>query len=172
MLNEGMFAGSAGWVLKPRGYRSESNERITRISDESQADAITHKCLSLSVDILAAQNLPLPVGDSKPAGLRPHVEKPEERSGAPIEGGGRSKEGEYKQRTKTSRGIDPDFGGERLDFSKVQGVVADLSFIRYVKIFFRDCLTRHHVTLRYVPFLLHWDGRIAGNSDENVCSGL
>lgn len=141
MLNEGMFAGGEGWVLKPEGYRSKPYERISKVSDESQADAIVHKTLSLSIKVLAAQNLPLPIGDHKPEGLRPyvkcelHVEKPEERSGAPIEGGGKSKEGEYKQRTKTSRGVEPDFGGEKLEFVNVQGVVEELSFIRYVQAF-------------------------------------
>lgn len=141
MLNEGMFAGGGGWVLKPNGYRSGHHTHITKLSDESQADAITHKTLSLSIEILAGQSLPLPIGDSKPDGLRPyvkcelHVEKPEERSGAPIEGGGKSKEGEYKRRTKTSRGIDPDFGGEVLEFSMVQGMVEELSFIRCVQYF-------------------------------------
>lgn len=138
MLNEGMFAGGGGWVLKPKAYRSKPHTHITGFSDESQADAIAHKTLSLSIEVLAGQGLPLPIGDSNPDGLRPyvkcelHVEKPAERSGAPIEGGGKSKEGEYKRRTKTSRGIDPDFGGEMLEFFKVQGVVEELSFIRYV----------------------------------------
>lgn len=140
MLNQAMFAGSGGWVLKPQSYRSDTSGPVTKVSDESQADAIVHKTLSLSIEIFAGQNLPLPVGDSKPDGFRPyvkcelHVEKPEERTGAPIEGGGKSKEGEYKLRTKTSRGIEPDFGGERMDFVKIPEVVEELSFVRYVEI--------------------------------------
>lgn len=138
MLNEGMFTGSGGWVLKPEAYRGQRRGQDLEVSDESQGDAISHRTLSLSVAILAAQGLPLPVGDRKADGFRPyvkcelHVEKPEERSGQPIEGGGRSKEGEYKHKTKTSRGIQPDFGGENATFSGVPGVVDELSFVRYV----------------------------------------
>ena len=60
-----------------------------------------------------------------------HIEKPEERTGAPIEGGGKAKEGEHKRKTKTSKGEDPDFNAERLQFPTVS-VVEELSFIRYV----------------------------------------
>lgn len=136
MLNEGMFADSAGWVLKPKEYRGQRQGQKTGVSDESQADAIAHKTLSLSIEILAGQNLPLPIGDHKPLGFSPyvkcevHVEKPEERTGAAIEGGGKSKEGEYKQMSKTSRGVNPDFGGETVTFSNVPGVVEEMSFVR------------------------------------------
>ena len=136
MLNHGMFDGSDGWVLKPPAYRSTSQDAVTKVSDESQADAIAHKTLSLSIEIFAGQDIPLPTGDSKTSGFHPyvkcelHVEKPSERSGAPIEGGGKSKEGEYKQRSKASRGIQPDFGGERLEFLKIPAVVEELSFLR------------------------------------------
>lgn len=43
-----------------------------------------------------------------------------------------SKSGEYKARTKTHRGTDPDFGGEKLEFSKIPGVVPELAFARFV----------------------------------------
>lgn len=138
MLNQGMFAGSGGWVLKPKGYRSESPGGLTNVSSESQADAIAYKTLSLSVEIFAGQNIPLPPDERKPEKFRPyvscvlHVESPQERSGAPVEGGGKNKDGKLKHRTKTSRGIEPDFGGEKLGFTKVPGVVEALSFVRYV----------------------------------------
>ena len=138
MLNEGMFAGEGGWVLKPKGYRSsDKGQTETMISNESQADAIAHKTLELVVEVYAGQAIPLPIGDESLRGFHPylkcelHVERPEERTGAPIEGGGRSKDGEYKRRTKTKRGIEPDFGGERLEFSRIPGVVEGLSFLRF-----------------------------------------
>ena len=134
MLNRGMFAGSGGWVLKPKGYRGTAGmDEVTR---ESQSDAIIHRTLSLSVEVIAGQDIPLPIGDTRPSGFHPyvkcelHVEKPEERSGAPIERDGKSKEGEYKTVTKTSKGVEPDFGGERMEFLKVAGVVEELSFVR------------------------------------------
>ncbi len=136
MLNQGMFVGGGGWVLKPEGYRGESGRLTGELSRESQADAVAHKTLTLSIEILAGQDIPLPLKDHKPDRFRPyvkcelHVEKPEERSGAPIEGGGKSKDGEHKRRTKTSRGVEPDFGGEKIDFVRIPGVVAELSFVR------------------------------------------
>ena len=138
MLNSGMFNGSGGWVLKPPAYRSTPHDPVTKVADESQANAIGHQTLSLSIEILAGQDIPMPIGDSKASGFRPyvkcelHVEKPSERSGAPIEGGGKSKEGEYKQRSKASRGTQPDFGGENLEFLKIPAVVEELSFLRSV----------------------------------------
>lgn len=133
-----MFAGSGGWLLKPKGYRGEPQGQVIKVTDESQADAIVHETLSLSVEVFAGQNIPLPPGDTKQDGFRPyvkcelHIEKPEERSGAPIEGGGKSKEGEFKRRTKKSRGIDPSFGGEKLEFMTIPGVAEELSFVRSV----------------------------------------
>ncbi|KAL8970246.1 MAG: hypothetical protein Q9183_001609 [Haloplaca sp. 2 TL-2023] len=137
MLNEGMFAGGAGWMLKPCGYRGTSQGQHAGVSHESQAEAIVRHTLSLSIVILAAQNLPLPTGDHKSSGFRPyvkcelHVEKPEERTGAAIEGGGKSIDGAYKLKTKTRRGSEPDFGGETADFSEVPAVVESLSFLRF-----------------------------------------
>lgn len=138
MLNQGMFADSGGWVLKPKGYRGSANKRERDLSHESQADAISHKTLSLTIEIIAGQDVPLPKGDKRPHGFNPyvkcelHVEKPEERSGAPIERAGKSKEGDYKARTKTSKGMEPDFGCEKLQFLKIAAVVEELSFLRWV----------------------------------------
>lgn len=135
MLNEGMFAGSAGYVLKPIGYRGTDHPS----PKESQADAIAHKTLSLSIEILAAQDIPLPLGDTRPNAFHPyvkvelHVEKPAERTGAPIEGGGKSKEGEYKWKSRTLKGTEADFGGQKVDFKNIPGVVEELSFIRCVE---------------------------------------
>jgi len=41
-------------------------------------------------------------------------------------------EGEYKAKTKTQRGRDPDFGGEALAFRRIPGVVPALSFVRFL----------------------------------------
>lgn len=136
MLNHAMFTGSGGWLLKPKEYRGELHRHVTNVADERQGNAIAHETLSLSIEVFAGQNIPLPPGDSKPDGFRPyvkcelHVEKPEERSGAPIEGGGKSKEGEFKRRTKKNRGVDPNFSGEKMEFLKIPGVVEELSFVR------------------------------------------
>lgn len=138
MLNEGMFAGEGGWVLKPKGYRSINQRRgDAAISDESQGDAIAHNTLDLAIEVYAGQAIPLPIDDESVRGFHPyvkcelHVEKAEERTGAPIEGGGKSKDGEHKRRTKTRKGIEPDFGGESLEWVGIPYVVEELSFLRF-----------------------------------------
>ncbi|RDW66987.1 phosphoinositide phospholipase C-1 [Coleophoma crateriformis] len=132
MLNEGMFAGEHGWVLKPSGYRSHD-------ATTNQADAIQHKTLDLKVTIFGGQHVPLPEHEDNVKDFYPfikcelHVEKQEERTGEPIEGGGRAKEGEYKQRTAYKKGDHPDFGreGVSLEFMGIPKVVEELSFIRF-----------------------------------------
>ena len=139
MLNEGMFTGSKGYVLKPAGYRSTNhNAPVQQITAETQADGIMHKTLSLSIEALAAQDIPLPLGDTKPEGFHPyikcelHVEKLAERLDEPIEGGGKSEEGEFKWKSKTMKSTEVDFGGEKVEFMDIPGVVEELSFVRYV----------------------------------------
>jgi hypothetical protein len=48
MLNEAMFAGYGGWVLKPAGYRSASPAEL-------QLQAATQGVLDLSIEIFAGQ---------------------------------------------------------------------------------------------------------------------
>ena len=138
MLNEAMFSGSSGYVLKPNGYlgkrTSSANPLLSR---ESQADAIAHRTLTLSIELLAAQSIPLPLGDTRSSGFHPyvkcelHVETPAERTGQPIERNGKAKEGEYKWRSKRMKGTEVDFGGEMVEFKDIPGVVEELSFLRY-----------------------------------------
>ncbi|MCJ1390545.1 hypothetical protein MMC18_003405 [Xylographa bjoerkii] len=157
MLNEGMFGGSSGWILKPEGYRrSAANAPISQY--ENQTGAMPHKTLKLTIQILAAQELPLPIGDARSDHFHPyvkcelHVEKPEERSGGPIAGGGRSQGGEYKRCTRPSKGIEPDFGGEMMQFVGVTGVVEELSFVRSVNLIYSPD-TRVAYIRRRVPGL-------------------
>ena len=136
MLNEGQFAGTGGWVLKPYGYRGQL-ARAQMLSRGIQNDEKVYRSLELTIEILAAQDLPLLKEDSKGprhpyVKCQLHVEKSGEQSDRPIEGGGKSREGELKIRssTKNSKGADPDFGGERMQFAGVT-VVEDLTFVRY-----------------------------------------
>lgn len=173
MLNEGMFTGSGGWVLKPKGYlgqptaKTESEKRddvkttvIERVGEESQADAITHKTLDLTITILTAQDIPLPLGDTNPATFHPyvkvelHVEKPAERTGAPIEGGGKAKdEDQYKKRTRKGKGTEVDFGAEMIQFRDVPGVVEELSFLRYDESNPHFCMRFCFLTLIFCIYL-------------------
>jgi phosphatidylinositol phospholipase C delta len=124
MLNEGMFAGEHGWVLKPPGYRTDATEPIN------------HKTLYLKVTVYSGQHIPIPPHQTE-RGFHPyircelHVEKPEEKSGEPVPGGGRVKGGELKQKTEYKKGDHPDFGdhGVVLEFKEIK-VVEELSFIR------------------------------------------
>lgn len=147
MLNEGMFAGTSGYVLKPEGYRCPKAIEAKAASTPNsitQATAAKHYTLDLTIEVLAAQSLPLPVGDDSAKGFKPyvkvelHVEEAAERQpGGKVVADGREKEGEYKARTKTQRGCDPDFapsgstGEDVLAFAKIPGVVPELAFVRF-----------------------------------------
>lgn len=141
MLNEGMFAGTKGYLLKPEGYRGTKSDVDPKPTQGgTQATAVKHRNLDLSIEVFAAQNMPLPTGDEKVKSFRPyikcelHVEEPGERHGGvgAVPRNGREKEGEFKVRTKTVKGtVDPDYGGEILKFSAIDGVVEELSFLRF-----------------------------------------
>ena len=153
MLNKGMFVGSQGYVLKPEGYRSRHPSTLSpAITTETQSDATKHWTLDLLITVLAAQDIPLPLGDNRPEAFHPyvkcelHVEKPAERTGAPIEGGGKTKEGEFKWISKTMKGIEVDFEEEDIEFKNIPGVVEELCFIRYavtLSVIFVIFLSRH-----------------------------
>ena len=128
-----MFAGTKGWVLKPPEYRGTawfakepSLKGLDNIGD-------THRrTLNLSVEVYAGQAIPLPTGHAHAKGFRPYVscqlhsihakDKDQDTSN-----GGSPK---YKQRTKTSSGTDPDFGGQVLQFPSAPGILEELSFLR------------------------------------------
>ncbi|KAL2255678.1 hypothetical protein VTK26DRAFT_2902 [Humicola hyalothermophila] len=142
MLNEGMFAGTDGYVLKPEGYRCARPLPPAGTQETPQAVAVKHYTMCLTLQILAGQSVPLPIGDDKPSGFRPyvkvevHVEQPGERHGTDpalaVPEGGKEGEGEYKAKTKSAKGCDPDFKGQELRFDDVPGVVPELSFVRFL----------------------------------------
>ncbi|KAF4999447.1 hypothetical protein FGRMN_2469 [Fusarium graminum] len=130
MLNEGMFAGTGGYILKPQGYLPNRN-------DEETQNIILRKTLHLAITVLAAQNIPLPPGDTSARGFEPyvkvelHVEGPDEFHGGPIPNNGHEREGEYKARTQTHRGNVVDFASDRLEFPPVPHIVDELSWVRF-----------------------------------------
>ncbi|KAH8732649.1 PLC-like phosphodiesterase [Phaeosphaeriaceae sp. PMI808] len=129
MQNEAMFAGTAGWVLKPEGYRSSSQEG-------TQKSAVVHHNLDLSIEFLAGQDIPLPPEEDNPKDFKPyvkvelHVEKHEERTNERVPGDGRGNKGDYKKKTKTQRTTNPDFGREIVKFESIHGVTEELTFVR------------------------------------------
>jgi len=123
MLNEGMFAGEHGWVLKPPGYRSDPSEPVQ------------YKTLDLKITVYAGQHIPIPPHGSE-KGFNPyircelHVEKQDD-------GGGKSEPKpieptDFKQKTPYRKGDHPDFGEEGcvLSFRTVEKLVEELSFVR------------------------------------------
>ncbi|KAF2724424.1 PLC-like phosphodiesterase [Polychaeton citri CBS 116435] len=121
MLNDAMFAGTGGWVLKPEAYRSAGGggAKVRRVD------------LDLSIKLLAAQGLA--PHDEKPkvyVKCELHIESDIEKDMGLIPEGGHRKEGELKQRSRTVTGQNPDFGQESLDFKGVHGIVPELSFVR------------------------------------------
>ncbi|KAJ4415164.1 hypothetical protein N0V85_002834 [Neurospora sp. IMI 360204] len=148
MLNEGMFAGTGGYVLKPAGYRCGklTGDNPSPEALDTQADAVQHYTMDLTIDVLAAQSLPLPPGDTNIDSFRPylkvelHVEEPGERHGTDeLPQDGKEKEGEYKAKTKSLKGYgrDPDWwkggkGTQQLKFENIPGVVPELSFVRFL----------------------------------------
>lgn len=159
MLNEGMFAGEEGYVLKPHGFRSSS------ISDNSPP---IRKKLNLTIEVIAAQNLPkLPekeayhVHDYKPfVKFQLHVDthgppgqgktdrdastadltsKYEQAKGhAPASAGEEKDEDErkLKRKSKVVRTVSyktvntNDFSGTEMVWTDVPDVVEELSFLR------------------------------------------
>ncbi|KAI0172522.1 PLC-like phosphodiesterase [Hypoxylon sp. FL1284] len=121
MLNDAMFSGEHGWVLKPPGYLGDATPKPH------------HRTLDLVIHVLAGQHILLPEGlDSRKSRLlRPvvkcelHVENAEEP--------GRVHECDYKQKTAAGKTDHPDFGSVKNDFEylNIQGVVEPLSFVRF-----------------------------------------
>lgn len=125
MLNRGLFAGEEGWVRKPQGY----------LSTEEASAPVAKVQLDLSIEFIAAQNLPLPPGDTKEKGFHPyvscylHVETPSEDPDSPTDDDD-SEKYSYKRETKSSTGCQPDFKGQKVTFPTVTGIVEDLTFVR------------------------------------------
>ena len=94
---------------------------------QSQIKRLT---LDLTVELIAAQNLPLPPGDKEASRFHPyvkcqlHVDSRTERSTAEDQ-----KDDGLKWRSKTAKGVDPAFQ-ETLHFPAVTGVIEKLSFLR------------------------------------------
>ncbi|KAH9224194.1 PLC-like phosphodiesterase [Leptodontidium sp. 2 PMI_412] len=120
MLNEGMFAGEHGWVLKPPGYRSETTETIN------------FQTLDLKITVLAGQHIPIPE-DQVEKSFHPyvrcelHVEKEQEEGSEPLASEHR------KRKTGYQKGDHPNFGeaGCVLQFPTIKKVVEELSFVRF-----------------------------------------
>lgn len=156
MLNEGMFAGEDGYVLKPDGFRSSSL---------TEQKVPLRKRLYLKIKLLCAQGLPVPARDGKISNIKPYVkiQLHVDTHGPPGQGKNQTssdstanlvskysdqdtteqvtvpeaddaqneQERKLKRESKHGRGPNTDFDGE-LDmvWSDVPDVVDQLSFLR------------------------------------------
>lgn len=148
MLNEGMFAGTGGYVLKPDGYRGQKplatsdHEPATTstgvvVKGPQTTPHVMDRTLDLKITVFAAQNLPLVEKDDTPAKFRPYLKvelhtEPSHAQLLKLQQSGKAKEGEYKAKTETMKGIHPDYKGEILEFKKVEDVAPDLAFVRFL----------------------------------------
>ena len=150
MLNEGMVAGTCGWALKPKGYRS------TMVRGTVQN--VVHpkrQHLSLRIRLLAAQRLPVPADkdNSHAPKLKPyvkaqlHIDSPhspghsrdtnlngDSKDDLQAQGGEEKDTGIYKRRSATCRTDCPNFDGEVMSWLNMSDVIQELSFIRYVHV--------------------------------------
>ncbi|TLS28469.1 hypothetical protein PpBr36_02107 [Pyricularia pennisetigena] len=130
MLNEGMFAGSDGYVVKPEGYRSgDAGGRALRSRNLDR----------VAVTVLAGQNLPLLNGKDDASSFIPYVKvglhtEPDPLTAlvgeetTPLD----VRQVGYSGTTIKGAGTSPDFGGDIIEFLNVEGVEPELTFLSFV----------------------------------------
>ncbi|KAK7959759.1 uncharacterized protein PG986_004613 [Apiospora aurea] len=104
MLNEAMFDGSKGYVLKPDGYRGDA-ARVRRHRPGGPGSAL-----------------------GGGAELRPYVEVKLFADPHPLQ---LAKREPLAGRTEPAEGVDPDFRGQAVLFGDVAGVTPELSFLLF-----------------------------------------
>ncbi|CAJ0547090.1 Ff.00g017170.m01.CDS01 [Fusarium sp. VM40] len=141
VLNEGMFMGSDGYVLKPEGYRLD---RITKrghrnAMELNETESIKSKILErVAITVVAAQNLPLLDPNDDPAKFIPYVKiglhtEPDAMEAMVSEEATSEQVAQigYSGETCKSKGTSPDFGGETIEFLNIKGVVPELTFLSF-----------------------------------------
>lgn len=139
ILNEGMFAGSDGYILKPKGYRRDKPLMSASDVDEDAGSEISSKRLDrVAITVLAAQNLPLFERGDSPANYKPYVKvgfhtEPNAFAAMVAEeaDGEQVKEVGYSGQTAKGKGTSPDFEGEVIEFLDIDGVVPELAFLSF-----------------------------------------
>ncbi|RMZ76169.1 hypothetical protein DV738_g5101, partial [Chaetothyriales sp. CBS 135597] len=145
MLNEGMFAGSQGWILKPEGHRPKD-----QLGPAAGGEIAAKKQLvDLKIQLLCAQDLPLPQerDDSYKAKIKPYVQiqlhvdtygppgqgksiRRSSREDTDLYADEEVEDTTYQRRSKTVRTDSPDFDGEVLSWSGIADTASELSFVR------------------------------------------
>ncbi|XP_014550927.1 hypothetical protein COCVIDRAFT_114215 [Bipolaris victoriae FI3] len=134
MLNEGMFSGTDGYILKPNGYRS--SDESTSLDEEPVIPQVTLN--HLAIKILAVQDIPTDNTSDDPDDFRPYV-KVELHTDAyistPIQLNnktGHAKGTKYREQTTIKEGISSDFMAELLEFENVECVIPELAFVTFI----------------------------------------
>ncbi|PGH08058.1 phosphatidylinositol phospholipase C, delta [Blastomyces parvus] len=138
MINEGMFGGHGGWVLKPETYRGKAwTIGAAERTENSLQNIARYHILNLSVEVLAGQNIPLPEGDEHAKSFRPYVAcqlylgRLKDHIYATENVNRRTDTAKYKAQTKAGVGSDPDFGGQVMHFPNAPVTLEELSFVRF-----------------------------------------
>lgn len=120
MMNEAMFAGTQGYVLKPDGYRGVQPGR-----EDSEAEPMipNYALHGVAVTVLAAQGLPL----NDAGQLHPYVDIQLFADPHPLQL--LRREQPLCGRTPTAEGLNPDFGGHAIQFGDIAAVTPELSFL-------------------------------------------
>lgn len=126
MINEAMFAGSGGWILKPSSMR---DYKVTHVGFKVNS-ALN---LNLEIELIAGINITLPSrkaneadGTSNSFYVNCYLHAVTfDELGTVI-----SQLHNQKRKTNTVKGFNPFFNREKLRFSTVMHIISELSFIR------------------------------------------
>ncbi|KAI8715828.1 Phosphoinositide phospholipase C [Fusarium sp. LHS14.1] len=128
MINNGMFVDTQGWLLKPPGYRPY-------LHDKPGTNTVNTKEFKLSITFYSGQNIPLPEYCTSPEKFKPyvsvelHVEGPGDNHGDESESYERNEK--YTDFTTSHEGCDIDFQEDHLSFPHINGVLEELSWVRF-----------------------------------------
>lgn len=123
MLNDAMFAGSHGYVLKPDGYRDLKSRPEAGMTEQ---DVPTQILQHFFICVLAVQNLPLPPDVHNDDDLHPYLIMELSAEMHPLQ---TTKREPYKAQTATQQGVHPDFAKNVLSFVNIDGITPELAFV-------------------------------------------
>lgn len=146
MLNNGMFTGTPGWVLKPpffRGIPRSLDQEMDSATEILEAMKHGHilpdsslSTLDLKITFYCGQDIPLPT-DEKAADFRPYVKCELHVESEPVDPDGtKAIDGPLKGKVqfakkKTAVRTSPNFGRQVVEWNSIPRVVPELAFVRF-----------------------------------------
>ncbi|RSL96075.1 hypothetical protein CEP52_011694 [Fusarium oligoseptatum] len=128
MINSGMFAHTGSWVLNPPGYRPY-------LQNKPGSNIVNTKDIKLSITFYPGQNIPLSEDciSSQRFNLYVTVELHVEGLGDDHSDESESYERDekYTDFTTSHKGCDVDFREDHLCFPHINGVLEELSWVRF-----------------------------------------